>query len=196
MTHAMILSISDLNTTINHEPRIRDLRLAERLGYEQPRDIRKLITRNEKELKNYGEISVTSEAPRHGGASTNVFYLNEGQLLLLCMFSETEAAAEVRKEIIDLFMAARRQDLPPPPRPSIIEDVEACKTMMRALSHLHMAKHHLAAAEAAEPGIISRHTENYLIQATYDLIRIEKNVETLKRSRSKSLTNSPNKKFD
>jgi hypothetical protein len=185
---AMILSISDLNTSVNHEPAFSIYDLPSGLAMINHVILVSLL-RAPKKLKSYGEVcaTVAQTAGTLGGRPGTEYFLNEGQLLLLCMFSETEAAATVRKEIIDLFMAARRKDLPPPPRPSIIEDVEACKTMMRALSHLHMAKHHLTAAEAAEPGIISRHTENYLIQATYNLIRIEKNVETLKRPRSKIL---------
>ena len=34
-------------TVISGEPRVYDIHLAERLGFERPRDIRKLIKRNE-----------------------------------------------------------------------------------------------------------------------------------------------------
>ncbi|MBG0811224.1 hypothetical protein IY145_17860 [Methylosinus sp. H3A] len=46
------------------EARARDLDIAERLGFERPRDIRKLIERNIAELQRYG-------AARHRGALLN-----------------------------------------------------------------------------------------------------------------------------
>lgn len=71
-----ILSIQDLNTTVNHEPRVQDITIAERLGYERPRVIRELIARNKEELERYGEFAVRygepttdKETPPHGGAA-------------------------------------------------------------------------------------------------------------------------------
>jgi hypothetical protein len=46
-------------------PRILDLRFAETLGFERPRDIRKLIERNEHELERYGPL-------RHRGAMVDI----------------------------------------------------------------------------------------------------------------------------
>jgi hypothetical protein len=72
------------------EPRVRDIRLAERLGFERPRKIRELIERNFAELETYGLL------PRHrapivsgkGGVQwTEEYWLNEAQSLLLCMWS-------------------------------------------------------------------------------------------------------------
>jgi hypothetical protein len=113
---AMILSISDLNTSINHEPRIRDLRIAERLGMVQPLNIRQTIEANRSELERYGEVFTHSvkTAGTLGGRPATEYYLNEPQIILLCMFSRTEAAAAIRQEVIEVFMAARRKALPPP----------------------------------------------------------------------------------
>lgn len=41
-------------TPLNGEPRIHDLLLAEQLGFEEPRSIRKLIKRNEEKLIKFG----------------------------------------------------------------------------------------------------------------------------------------------
>ena len=38
------------------EPRARDLDIADRLGFSQPRDIRRLIDRNAEELRRYGPL--------------------------------------------------------------------------------------------------------------------------------------------
>ena len=48
---ACALTINDINTTVNGEPRIHDLRLSEAFGFTQPRDIRKLIARHLETLK-------------------------------------------------------------------------------------------------------------------------------------------------
>jgi len=115
---------------INNEPRIRDIDLAERLGFEQARSIRTLIGRNRAELDTYGTIPYSRDdaevSPHHGaklnagevlhrsdakpnkgGRPTVSYWLNEGQALLLCMFSQTARAAQVRKLVIDTFMDYR-----------------------------------------------------------------------------------------
>ena len=101
--NATILSVSDLNTTINHEPRILDLTVAARLGYERPTDIRELIARNEGELSTYGEVfrAARKTPSAKGGRPSEDIYLNEGQALVICALSRTPKAAAVRKAIIE-----------------------------------------------------------------------------------------------
>lgn len=138
------LSPKELNTQVNHEPRLYDLRLAERLGFERPRDIRKMIERNRAELEGYGEICATvaqNTDPRGRGRPGTEYYLNEGQSLLLCMFSRTEKAAEVRKEVIEVYMAYRidngglgaesRPVLDPPIFEPPVLDMAACDPAQR-----------------------------------------------------------------
>lgn len=45
------------------------------------------------------------------GRPALVYYLNEEQALLLCMFSRTEIAKAVRAEVIRVFQAYRRGEL-------------------------------------------------------------------------------------
>lgn len=105
------LTIADLNTTINHEPRILDLRIAERLGFDRHRNIRKLIERNRDELDSFGEVCSTVEQTSEiGGRPGTKYWLNEPQTLLICMFSKTPNAATVRREVIDVYLAYRRGD--------------------------------------------------------------------------------------
>lgn len=108
------LSAADLNTTINHEPRVLDLAVAERLGMADVHKIRPLINANRTELEAYGEISARraeNADPKGRGRPGREFWLNEGQALVICALSRTPAAAKVRKAIIDVFMAYRRGQL-------------------------------------------------------------------------------------
>ncbi|AWJ82708.1 hypothetical protein TSH58p_03750 [Azospirillum sp. TSH58] len=97
------------------EPRVSDVILAERLGFGQPRDIRKLIERNRAELETYGEICATvaqNTDPMGRGRPGKAYYLNEGQALVICALSRTPQAALVRRQIIEVFLAYRRGVLP------------------------------------------------------------------------------------
>jgi len=121
--HLPALTLSDLDTTITHEPRVRDLDLAERLGMADPHDIRrKIIETNRAELEAYGGVSGRRpETSPKGGRPSTEYWLNEPQALLVCMFSRTERAAEVRRALIEVFTAWRRQQLVPSagPQPAL-----------------------------------------------------------------------------
>lgn len=111
-----LLSLSDLNTTVNHEPRVPDLLLAQRLGFDRPRKARDLIERNRVEIETYGPLASIG-ATTHGGTRPTAgreFFLNEGQALLICALSRTPKAAEVRRALIEVFMAWRRGQLEAP----------------------------------------------------------------------------------
>lgn len=91
------------------EPRVRDLQLAEALGFERPRKIRDLILRNEAELSGYSEVCTSAgRTSFRGGRPSTEYWLAEPQALLICMFARTGNAAIVRKQVIDVFMAWRR----------------------------------------------------------------------------------------
>lgn len=105
---ALILSKSDIATT-NGEARIRDVRLGEVLGLSQPLNIRSVIAANIAELKGLGEVLTQRvKTLPQGGRPGTEYWLNEAQALLICMFARTERAAEVRKQLIEVFMAWRR----------------------------------------------------------------------------------------
>lgn len=108
------LTIADL-VPAPVEPRVRDLDLARRLGFEHEHDIRKLIRRNMAELIRYGEVSSHhgKKPPKgsRGGRPEEGFLLNEAQALLICMFSRTERAEEVRTQVIKVYLAWRRGEL-------------------------------------------------------------------------------------
>ena len=109
-SHGRSLSVSDLNTEISKdEPRIRDVRLGERLNMSRSRDVRKIIERNVPELETHGPLATRRRKSR--GQEYAEYWLNEAQALLLCMFARTQRAAEVRKEVIAVYMAVRRGEV-------------------------------------------------------------------------------------
>jgi len=107
----------------NEEPTVLDLRLAELLGYNLPYDIRKLIARSMDELQRYGEVFATvAKTSPSGGRPGNEYHLNEGQALLIAVKSDAKNAADVREQLIRVFMAWRRGLLlPPEPASPIVE---------------------------------------------------------------------------
>jgi hypothetical protein len=97
------------------EPLIRDLDWGERLGYDRPRNIRKLI----KGLAEAGKLGLVvrfaAERTSLGGAPTDEYYLTEAQALLVAAKSETEPAFQILQAMIAVFLTARRGGLRPAP---------------------------------------------------------------------------------
>lgn len=105
------LAISDL-TPMGGEPRVSDRRLSEILGFEREDYVRRLIVRHITEIKSWGVLHQTDGKPSvQGGRPTQTYWLNEGQAILICIFSRTDKAAEVRYQIITVYMAYRRGEL-------------------------------------------------------------------------------------
>lgn len=118
------LQMADLSD-FGGEPRVFDLRLAELLGYKRPRKIREVIRRNMAELVVHEQAPYDGAqiptiiddgiSPHHGakfpvrgrGRPEEGFLLNEAQAILITMFSRTDTAAEVRRQIIAVFIAWR-----------------------------------------------------------------------------------------
>jgi len=107
------LSIQDIHF-ISNEPRVQDVRIGERLGMAKPTNIRQVIEANMAELERYGLVHAARAPIVSGKGRTQEgteYHLNEPQTLLLCMFSRTEKAADVRQEVISVYMAYRK-DVP------------------------------------------------------------------------------------
>lgn len=100
-------------TPINGEPRVHDLSLAEKLGFDRPLNIRNIIKRNEAKLLNFGILSTVEKIHEGAGRPTSEFYLNQKQAIFLCMKSETERAFDVQVEIVRVFDAYLNGDLKP-----------------------------------------------------------------------------------
>lgn len=107
------LTLTDLQP-IGDEPRVRDLKLAEGLGFDRPSNVRNVIRRHAEELRAHGLV-LQIEAPIVSGKgrvqNVSEYWLNEPQALLICMFARTPAAAEVRRQVVAVFLAWRRGEL-------------------------------------------------------------------------------------
>lgn len=102
------ITISDINTTVNHVPRIHDLRLAEALGFQYRYDIRQLIRKHASALKNFGEL-VFGAAPKtsKGGRPGKEYWLNEEQALYICTKSDAPNAIRITIEMVRVFHAVQ-----------------------------------------------------------------------------------------
>ncbi|HET9063765.1 MAG TPA: hypothetical protein VFO62_10790 [Candidatus Binatia bacterium] len=91
------------------EPRIRDLDLAERLGYERPRKIRDII-REAQKVNGFGICPVSGQNHDGGrGRPADEYWLTERQALFVTTRSGTEKAAEATLMLVDAFLAVREQ---------------------------------------------------------------------------------------
>lgn len=101
------ITAADLNTTLDVEPRVSHVQIANALGYAQHLKMRHLIERNSVEFQRYGALPSTVDGTT-GGRPAQVIWLNEGQALLAAVRSETRRAADVRQQVITVFMEHRR----------------------------------------------------------------------------------------
>jgi len=109
LTMTNIISLSDLNTTVNHEPRIAHQKLAKALGFSRPHQLLRLIERNIEEFKRYGEVCVTvTQTTKSGGRPGKTAWLNEPQLILGTLRSDAPNAPDARQNVIEVFMQFRR----------------------------------------------------------------------------------------
>lgn len=99
------------------EPMVQDLDLAERLGYAQFRDLRKLIKRmiDNGSIKKESVCATVSQTPG-GGRPSTVYYLSEKAVLKVITKSETEKADQITDEMIDVFVSYRNGTLQQKPK--------------------------------------------------------------------------------
>lgn len=94
------------------EPRVHDLELAKRLGYDRPRNVRQLI-KGHLDAGNLGAPGVCCVTQQNGerGRPATEYWLDEASALFVASQSGTDAAIAVTKEVIAVFIAARRGSL-------------------------------------------------------------------------------------
>ena len=86
------------------EFRVLDTDLAERLGFAEPRAIRKLITRHRRDLERLGVCATVSQTSgTKGGRPAMAYYLNRKQAIFITAKSETPEATDITIEIIHRF---------------------------------------------------------------------------------------------
>lgn len=99
---------------VDDEPRVRDIDLAERLEYERPRDVRRLIVSLERagKLNNIAHRDVAERAEwQVATRPVTEFWLTEAQALKVVAKSETAKADALLDEVIRVFVLARRGQL-------------------------------------------------------------------------------------
>lgn len=98
--------VADLNSSIDGEPRMLDVRLAEVLEFSRPRDIRKIVERNSKELQSFGILRHVAQNHNGGrGRPSMEYWLNKKQALYITAKSDTPAAAMVTIQMVEVFDA-------------------------------------------------------------------------------------------
>lgn len=97
------------------EPRVPATEIGERLGYKEPRQVKELIERSREELSKYGGIINRRTVRRWvagGGARREEVVsepcLNEAQTLLICLRSDAPNAADIRFEVIDVYLKVKK----------------------------------------------------------------------------------------
>lgn len=110
---ASALCVNDLLTSDDDEPRILDVRLAEALGFQRPRNIRRIIARHMDALATFGRCSTVEHRPERGGTPEVRYYLNRKQAIYIAAKSETERAVEITIQVVQIFDAVTR----PAPEP-------------------------------------------------------------------------------
>lgn len=89
---------------LDGEYRVLDTDLAERLKFERPRDIRKLVTRWLPDLQKLGICATMAQNHAGGrGRPTLAYYLNRKQAIFITAKSETAEATDITIEIIHRF---------------------------------------------------------------------------------------------
>ena len=103
------LTIQDFNG----EPRMRDLDIAEALGFSRLRDVRQLVGRCYDALLAFGEVvcGTVPQTTSAGGRPGGEYWLNEHQTFYLCTQSKAARAVEVTQQIITVFVAWRHDRL-------------------------------------------------------------------------------------
>lgn len=89
------------------EPLIADEDLGRRLGYDRPRKIRELIERHAND-KNINPFEVRPTVGQTGGRPGRCFLLSEADALFVVAHSETPKAVALTREMIRVYILARR----------------------------------------------------------------------------------------
>lgn len=90
------------------EPRISDVELAERLGYPNAREFRRLISRHSSTLRQFGVLGTVPTRNELGGHRVNTYLLSEQQAIFIVAKSDMPIATEITVAIVKAFVAFRR----------------------------------------------------------------------------------------
>ncbi|MCF4098201.1 Rha family transcriptional regulator [Maritalea mediterranea] len=138
-----MIRIEDIDIEVDDSsPRIEDLNLAEALGFERERDIRRLIRGHMSELKKFGKVVCTSSARKSaqtpdskGGRPARTYFLNEKQALYVCAKSNAVNAVDVTIEMVEVFFKVKTGVIlkPKPSKELPNEPRTICKSQWRQI---------------------------------------------------------------
>lgn len=111
--------LSAWSSSADEQPRIRDIDAAARLGFKRPRKIRELIERTWKEGERpYCRPTMGRQSTGNGASreyTVNEYWLTLPEVLKLCARSTTPPAEAILDEMIAVFLAWQRGQLPASP---------------------------------------------------------------------------------
>jgi hypothetical protein len=110
LTRTQVVDGWTLGFTADEEPRIRDIDLAVRLGFERPRNIRQLILRH-KRAGNISPFEVCCAVEQTGGRPATEYWLTQAEALFIAAQSQTAIAVAITNEMIRVFLAYQRGEL-------------------------------------------------------------------------------------
>jgi hypothetical protein len=96
-----------------NEPRVFDLDLAERLGFERARDVRQLLVRHRPQLERFGICVTVPQNTGERGRPALGYWLNEKQAYYICTKSDAPNADAVTVLLVETFYAWRHGKLIP-----------------------------------------------------------------------------------
>lgn len=146
------------------ELRVRDIDLGERLGFDRPRDVRKLIERYAKTgeitpLSNRATVArFDSAGNSRGSIEVTEYWLDEADALFVIAKSDTTKANALTREMIRVYMLARRGLLPGQagiPNELIAALAQIAETQKQQRDEVAAIAHRLATLESCG-GTISR----------------------------------------
>jgi phage antirepressor YoqD-like protein len=128
---------------VEGEARIRDIDLGERLGFERPADIRKLIERHRENLNKISILATVAQIHQGAGRPSKAYYLNRKQAIFITAKSETAEATDITIEIIDRFDAYERGMAPAKES----DEITISRALLLAAGKLEEAKQQIAVLE-------------------------------------------------
>ena len=160
-----IVRVGDWSLTVpgaeGTEPEVLDEELGTRLGMERPRKIRELIRRHVEE-GNVCPREVCPTVGQTGGRPTVKYYLNEADALFVVTRSETPKAVALTKEMIRVYMAARR-GLLPQQRASVDPQAVSALVADAVRQQLGVIVAELRSADRPELAVLDRDAEIYIL---------------------------------
>ena len=103
-----------INRQDDGELRISDMEMAERLGYPDVREFRRLITRHIRTLARFGVcVTVPQTSGVTGGRPTKAYMLSEHQATFIVGKSDMPLATDIYVAIVDAFVAFRNAAIDP-----------------------------------------------------------------------------------